>query len=118
MALSADVTVTEQMEDVLRDVEARFGAINGIFHTAGTLRDSLIAMKSQREIEDVFSAKVYGSLVLDEVFGDEPMDFVALFGSSSAFIAPQGQVDYVAANNFMNAFACARTNTRPYPRSL
>ncbi len=115
MALSADVTVTEQMEDVLRVVKARFGVVNGIFHTAGTLRDSLIAMKSQREIEDVFSAKVYGSLVLDEVFGGEPMDFVVLFGSSSAFIAPQGQVDYVAANNFMNALACARTNTRPYP---
>lgn len=115
LQVTADVTVAEQMQDARSQIIEKFGTLNGIFHTAGTVSDSLIAMKTQREVEDVFSAKVYGSLVLADVFGQLPMDFVALFSSSSAYIAPQGQIDYVAANSFINTFAEARSIAEEYP---
>lgn len=115
LQVTADVTVAEQMQDAQTQIIEKFGTLNGIFHTAGTISDSLIAMKTQREVEDVFSAKVYGSLVLADVFGQLPMDFVALFSSTSAYIAPQGQIDYVAANSFVNTFAEAQTAIRNYP---
>lgn len=115
LPLQADVTVADQLQDAIQSAEARFGQIHGVLHAAGTLNDSLIQLKSPREIEAVFSAKVYGTQVLDDAFRERALDFMILFGSTSAYVAPQGQVDYVAANSFLNAFAQARANDRLYP---
>jgi acyl transferase domain-containing protein/thioesterase domain-containing protein len=115
LPIAADVTVAERMHEVVGEVQAAFGAVNGVFHAAGVIRDNLIQLKSQRDIEEVFAAKVWGTLVLDEVFAKSPLDFMVLFSSTSSFIAPQGQVDYVGANSFLNAFADARRGNRPYP---
>lgn len=115
MPVAADVTVAERMHEVVAEIQQAFGEIHGIFHAAGVIRDNLIQLKSQRDIEEVFSAKLWGTLVLDQVFGRAPLDFLVLFSSTSALIAPQGQVDYVGANAFLNAFAEARRGERPYP---
>jgi acyl carrier protein len=48
---------------------------------------------------------VAGTLALKEVFGDLPMDFVALCSSVTAVSGDFGQVDYCAANNFLDAYA-------------
>jgi acyl transferase domain-containing protein/thioesterase domain-containing protein len=115
LVVSADVTAAERMAEVVEEVRSAFGQIHGVFHTAGVIRDSLIQLKSQRDIEEVFSAKVYGTVVLDNLFAKTPLDFLVLFSSTSSFIAPQGQVDYVGANSFLNAFADSRRGARPYP---
>ncbi len=115
LPIAADVTVAEQMQEALAQTNAKFGALRGVFHTAGVIRDSLIALKSQRDIEEVFAAKVYGTLVLDELLQNTPLDFLLLFSSTSAYVAPQGQIDYVGANAFVNAFAQAQSGHRPWP---
>ncbi len=112
---AADVTVAEQVQEAVASAEAAFGTIDGVFHAAGTIRDSLIQLKTTAEIEEVFSTKLYGTLVLDELFRERPIDFMVLFGSTSTFIAPQGQADYVAANSFLNTFAESKRSHRPYP---
>ena len=114
LVLAADVTVKEHMREAFASVRERFGAIDGVFHAAGVIRDNLIPLKSQKEIEEVFAAKVYGTLVLDEILREESLDFLFLFSSISAFTAPQGQVDYVGANSFMNSFAASCFGNRPY----
>ncbi|MGC4029157.1 MAG: beta-ketoacyl synthase N-terminal-like domain-containing protein [Steroidobacteraceae bacterium] len=115
LPVSADVTVAERMTEVLEEVRKTFGEIHGVFHAAGVIRDNLIQLKGQRDIEDVFSAKVYGTVVLDNLFAGSKLDFMLLFSSTSAFIAPQGQVDYVGANAFLNAFADSRRALRAFP---
>jgi acyl transferase domain-containing protein/thioesterase domain-containing protein/acyl carrier protein len=115
LAVAADVTVADTMQQAVAEARAAFGEINGVFHAAGVIRDNLIQLKSQRDIEEVFSAKVYGTLVLDELFRKQPLDFMVLFSSTSAFVAPQGQVDYVGASAFVNAFAESCQGARPYP---
>jgi acyl transferase domain-containing protein/thioesterase domain-containing protein/acyl carrier protein len=115
LPIAADVTVAERMGEVVAEVRKVFGEINGVFHAAGVVRDSLIQLKSQRDIEEVFSAKVYGTVVLDQLFEKSALDFMVLFSSTSSYIAPQGQVDYVGANSFLNAFADARRGARSYP---
>ena len=72
----------------MAEARSAFKEIHGVFHAAGVIRDNLIQLKSPRDIEDVFSAKVYGTLVLDEIFRDSALDFMVLFSSTSAFIAP------------------------------
>ncbi|MET0334496.1 MAG: KR domain-containing protein, partial [Rhizobacter sp.] len=120
LPLAADVVVADRMKEVVAEARAAFGAIHGVFHAAGVIRDNLIQLKSARDIEDVFSAKVYGTLVLDEIFRDTsnekpPLDFMLLFSSTSTYIAPTGQIDYVGVSAFMNAFAESCRNQRPYP---
>lgn len=115
LPVAADVTVQEQVADAVRLARETFGEIHGVFHTAGALRDSLIQLKGQKDVEEVFSAKVYGTQVLDQVFEGSALDFMVLFSSTSAFVAPQGQIDYVAANSFINAFADSRSGQRAYP---
>ena len=47
------------------------------------------------------SPKVHGTMVLDELFPDGSLDWLVLFSSTSTITAPAGQVDYVAANEFL-----------------
>jgi acyl transferase domain-containing protein/thioesterase domain-containing protein/acyl carrier protein len=104
----ADVTHLDAMRRAVSDARQRFGALHGVIHCAGVLRDRLIADKSTSEAEEVFTPKVHGTVVLDEVLRDVDLDFLLLFSSTSSDVAPVGQVDYVAANSYLNAFAQAR----------
>ena len=105
----ADVTNLDEMQSVIEETKSRFGALHGVIHTAGVVQDSLISMKTLAEIEDVFTPKIHGTQVLDRLLRDEPLDFLVLFSSTSALTAPAGQVDYVAANAFLNAYAESRS---------
>ncbi|MFT5154056.1 MAG: acyl transferase domain-containing protein, partial [Planctomycetota bacterium] len=108
MLANTDVTDVDGMRAVLEGAKKRFGKIDGVFHAAGMLRDGLIPTKSELDIEEVLSPKIQGTLVLDNLFRDEQLDVFVLFSSTSAAITPAGQVDYVAANAFLNAYAQAR----------
>ncbi len=115
LSVAGDVAVADRMKEIADEARKVFGTIHGVFHAAGVIRDNLIQMKSPRDIEDVFSAKVYGTLVLDEIFKDAPLDFMVLFSSASAYVAPSGQIDYVGASAFVNAFAESCRDQRTYP---
>lgn len=115
LPVAADVAVAERMKEVVAEARTAFKEIHGVFHAAGVIRDNLIQLKSPRDIEDVFSAKVYGTQVLDEIFRDAALDFMVLFSSTSAYIAPTGQIDYVGASAFVNAFAESCQGQRKYP---
>lgn len=115
LPLSADVAVADSMAEAVAQARSAFGTVHGVFHAAGVIRDGLIPLKSARDIEDVFSAKVYGSLILDEIFRESALDFMLLFSSTSSYIAPAGQVDYVGASAFVNAFAESCRGQRRYP---
>ena len=110
----ADVTNLDEMQSVIAETKARFGDLHGVLHTAGVVQDSLISMKTLAEIENVFTPKIHGTQVLDRLLRDEPLDFFVLFSSTSALIAPAGQVDYVAANAFLNAYAESRAGDNTY----
>ncbi|HIE71371.1 MAG TPA: SDR family NAD(P)-dependent oxidoreductase, partial [Planctomycetes bacterium] len=106
---SADVANVAQMRAVVELVHERFGAIHGVFHAAGVIQDERLANKEQATVERVMTPKVQGALVLEEVLGSEPSDFMVLFSSTSSVLGPPGQIDYVAANAFLNALARRRS---------
>lgn len=108
MVVAGDVADVERMRQVLAEVRARFGDLHGVVHAAGVVRDNLLAVKQQGEVEDVFSPKVAGTLVLDELTRGLDLDMFVVFSSTSTISAPVGQVDYVAANAFLDAFVQAR----------
>jgi acyl transferase domain-containing protein/thioesterase domain-containing protein/NAD(P)-dependent dehydrogenase (short-subunit alcohol dehydrogenase family) len=112
MTATADVCNMTEMGRVKQQAEARFGRISGVIHGAGVIADAPFMTKTPAGIEDVFTPKIHGTQVLGQLFPDGECDWIALFSSSSTVTAPAGQVDYVAANEFLNAFARSRAGGR------
>lgn len=109
----ADVTDAKAMGRVVADAKQRFGAIHGLLHASGIVKDDLIQMKQSGDVELVFAPKIVGTQVLEDALAGEHLDVVVLFSSLSSDIAPAGQVDYVAANAYLNAFAESRSLASP-----
>ena len=57
MFIAADVTDTPMMEAALAAVRGRFGAIHGVIHAAGLLRDAPLSVKSLAEARADMAAK-------------------------------------------------------------
>ncbi|KAL4923299.1 uncharacterized protein BDV17DRAFT_296474 [Aspergillus undulatus] len=82
--------------------------IAGVLNGAMVLRDVSIANMSFELMSDVFRPKVYGSIHLDRIFKDHPLDFFILFSSINCVIGNLGQANYAAANTFMCSLAAQR----------
>jgi acyl transferase domain-containing protein/thioesterase domain-containing protein/acyl carrier protein len=118
LPITADVSNVEDIREARVQIEAAFGRVNGVIHAAGHIDDAPIMAKAVGSIEDVFASKIHGTRVLDEVFPDGDLDWMVLFASSSTATAPIGQVDYVAANEFLNAYAKSRTGGKTMVRAI
>ncbi|MHA6691267.1 type I polyketide synthase [Devosia sp. A449] len=100
-----DVSNPEDMAHVVATAQSHFGAINGVLHSAGLVDDNLIALKTVPQLENVLAPKLHGTAVLHRLFDEQPLELFVLFSSTSTDTAPAGQVDYVAANAYLNAYA-------------
>jgi acyl transferase domain-containing protein/thioesterase domain-containing protein/acyl carrier protein len=108
MTVAADVSNVASMRAVLARVHERFGAVHGVFHAAGTLKDEIIALRPAVAESAVLDSKMKGALVLDSVMAREPLDFFVLLSSVASILGLPGQADYTAANAFLDAMAHAR----------
>ncbi|MEU5718129.1 SDR family NAD(P)-dependent oxidoreductase [Streptomyces sp. NPDC020403] len=100
-----DVADPDAVEAYLAGVRREHGAIHGIIHSAGVIRDSFVSRKSAEELREVLAPKTAGTLNLDAASKDDALDFFALFSSTAAITGNVGQCDYAAANAFLDAFA-------------
>ncbi len=106
LVINADVSDEEQMREALVLAEKRFGAINGVVHTAGLADyEGVIQRRTKEAAERVLLPKVKGALVLDSVFKEHKLDFFILFSSLTSVTGGFGQADYCATNAFLDAFA-------------
>ncbi|HEX8611490.1 MAG TPA: SDR family NAD(P)-dependent oxidoreductase [Telluria sp.] len=112
MYVAADVADPAHVERLIADTRARFGALNGIIHGAGVLRDSLLRNKTREEMEAVFAPKVAGTFHLDKATRNDDLDFFVLFSSLAAVGGNAGQCDYAFANHYMDSFAARREQLR------
>ncbi|HEV2705717.1 MAG TPA: amino acid adenylation domain-containing protein [Pyrinomonadaceae bacterium] len=105
LVASADVADEAQMREVWRATRERFGTINGVIHAAGISPGGMIETKTPEMSASVLAPKVQGTRVLESLLKDEPLDFLVLFSSLDSILGSFGQVDYCAANAFLDAFA-------------
>jgi phthiocerol/phenolphthiocerol synthesis type-I polyketide synthase E len=107
LVAGVDVADRERMRTVVEDALARFGTIHGVIHAAGVPGGGMIQLKTAEMAQRVLSPKVAGTRALMDAVAGLPLDFVALCSSTIAVAGGLGQVDYCAANNFLDAFAHA-----------
>jgi acyl transferase domain-containing protein/thioesterase domain-containing protein len=103
--VTGDVSDREAMVRAVAEGEARFGSITGAIHAAGSIDDAPLHSKERERLEAVLSPKVSGAVALIDALRGRALQFVVLFSSTSAALAPAGQADYVAANAFLDAYA-------------
>jgi thioesterase domain-containing protein/acyl carrier protein len=115
LVVQADVSNMEDMRAAIETAKQRFGKISGVVHAAGVLEDGVMQMRTSEAVERVFTPKVHGTVVLRDLLKQEDLKFFMLCSSTSAALGPAGQVDYVAANAFMNAFAEAEASNSKLP---
>lgn len=111
---SADVADLEQMSGVLARIGEQFGPVNGVIHAAGVAGGGMIQLKTPEKAAAILAAKVAGTRVLGQLFQHSKLDFLFLCSSRSSILGGFGQIDYCAANNFLDAFAhyySAKTGT-------
>ncbi|MBZ4421923.1 type I polyketide synthase [Myxococcus sp. RHSTA-1-4] len=112
LVLAADVADAAQLKAAVAKVEAHFGALHGVLHTAGVTRgDSpYLALTDVRRdaAETQFGPKVYGTYALEEALRGRAVDFVLLFSSSSSVLGGLAHFTYAAGNQFLDAFAESR----------
>ncbi|HSI50907.1 MAG TPA: SDR family NAD(P)-dependent oxidoreductase, partial [Ideonella sp.] len=106
---AVDASDGTALAQLLHSIPEEFEGLDGIIHSAGVLRDSLIARKTPQQLREVLAAKVAGTVFLDEASRDMALDFFICFSSIAGALGNAGQADYAAANAFMDAFAQHRS---------
>ncbi|MGH2509141.1 MAG: SDR family NAD(P)-dependent oxidoreductase, partial [Ktedonobacteraceae bacterium] len=106
LVLQADVADEQQMRVAYQHILAHFGELHGVFHIAGVPGVGLTQLKRREQAAEVLAPKVQGTLVLQRILQDQPLDFLVLFSSvTSTTGGGPGQIDYSAANAFLDAVA-------------
>ncbi|MFT7584177.1 MAG: NADPH:quinone reductase-like Zn-dependent oxidoreductase/NAD(P)-dependent dehydrogenase (short-subunit alcohol dehydrogenase family)/ubiquinone, partial [Cellvibrionaceae bacterium] len=103
--MQADIADRTEMGGIVEQIHAKYGAINGVIHTAGVLGQGLIRQKQRNQVEAVMNAKVTGTKILSDLLQADPLDFYLLCGSMSSIAPIAGQIDYCAANSYLDAIA-------------
>src|SRR5713101_8200381 len=100
-----DVRERAAVEQLVREVHAGYGKLNGILHCAGVIHDSFLLNKTAEELEGVLAPKVQGVVNLDGASQESELDMFILFSSLAGVLGNVGQADYAAANAFMDYYA-------------
>ena len=103
--LSADVTDAIQMKAAIAQALDRFGSVHGVVHAAGVAGGGIIQLKTPEAAETVLAPKVKGTLILARLLEEVKLDFFVLCSSINSLLGGIGQVDYCAANAFLDAYA-------------
>jgi acyl transferase domain-containing protein/thioesterase domain-containing protein/acyl carrier protein len=110
MCVHADVTDRRSLKRAAMEVAHQWGPVRVMIHAAGILDDGPFQTKTDEQLIRVLQPKVVGTLNLEHVFG-EHLDLFVLFSSVASFLGLPGQVDYAAANAFLDATAEKRART-------
>ncbi len=94
--------------DVRRCVANLKRPLKGVFHLAGVLDDCLLADLSTESISQVFAPKARGALNLHRATAGLALDHFVLVSSMSSTFGNPGQINYSAANAFMDGLCACR----------
>ncbi|MER6358646.1 SDR family NAD(P)-dependent oxidoreductase [Streptomyces sp. NPDC001634] len=102
---------------VVKEIHAEHGRLDGVVYAAGVIEDRLIAEKSAESFQHVYATKTAGAGALLAAVEELPNGpaFAVLFGSISGVLGNRGQADYAAANDALQSLGAswaARTGHR------
>ncbi|WWE79903.1 acyltransferase domain-containing protein (plasmid) [Burkholderia gladioli] len=96
------------MGSIVNEARARFGQVHGVLHLAGLAGSGPMILRNRTDLMPILAPKVQGIDVIEQLFADAPLDFLALFSSIAALTGGLGQAAYTSANAYMDAYARQR----------
>ena len=94
--------------DVMRCIAGLDRPLKGVFHFAGVLDDRLLANMSPESVAAVFAPKARGALNLHRASAGHSLDHFVLASSSASMFGGPGQINYSAANAYLDGLAAWR----------
>ncbi|AJQ95099.1 SDR family NAD(P)-dependent oxidoreductase [Gynuella sunshinyii] len=104
---SVDILDREALQRVMDKLHQEGIFLQGVIHLARQVCNGPITEKSLQTFHEVIAAKVTGSLNIDAVTANQPLDFFLMYSSLAAF-GLAGSADYAFACAFQNALALHR----------
>ncbi|KAH6880012.1 beta-ketoacyl synthase domain-containing protein [Thelonectria olida] len=106
--IANDLTDFDALQQTYKEICQSMPPIAGVAQGAMILRDGPTRDMTLSQMTEVLNPKVQGSLNLDILFQDNPLDFFVLFSSTASVVGHVGQANYCAANMFMHGLALQR----------
>ena len=103
--VSGDVAVEEDVRGCIDHLQR---PLKGVFHLAGVLDDRSIVHMSRESLAKVFGPKAQGALNLHRATEGYELDHFVLFSSIASTFGNPGQINYSAANAFLDGLAAFR----------
>ena len=102
--IQCDVSESQQLVAALQQCNKRFGKIDLLLHTAGVLKDGVVATKTWEQLKPVLAAKSFAAEVCCQYIRQTPdaIGSLVLFSSIASDIGLFGQFAYSAANNYLD----------------
>jgi len=114
MVSQADATNRLQMQNVIEQVEQKWGRIHGVIHGAANLAPDAFGPLNEVNVQKAdghFRPKAHGLIVLESLLQTHPPDFYVLLSSLSAVLGGLGLAAYASSNAFLDAEAQLRSRT-------
>ncbi len=102
---SCDVNNYEQMEKVMEQIQKEVGKVTAVVHGAGVLADAKIWNKDMKGFKLVFDTKYKGLNNIMDFVDKNSLKILVMFSSISGYFGNDGQLDYVAGNEYLNKYA-------------
>ncbi|ATQ70575.1 hypothetical protein CQW49_21485 (plasmid) [Methylosinus trichosporium OB3b] len=108
----ADVTDERGLSNALAEARAEYGPIAGVLHLAGAPGGAPLRNASHADFSACLAPKTVGTLLLDRLLAEDPLDFFVIFSSLAGELGDFGQGSYALANSFCDRFAAWRDDER------
>ncbi len=111
--MQADSTNQEQMNKLVEQVSAKYGQVNGVFHSAGDVSAmslNLVNSVDSATLTDHFNTKVEGLSVLQNLANDYQPEFVAIVSSTSSILGGIGMIGYASANQYVDSLVASESD--------
>jgi NAD(P)-dependent dehydrogenase (short-subunit alcohol dehydrogenase family) len=111
--LSCDVTDADAVQQAVNTIQQKLGPITGIIHGAGVEISNMIGQKTKEEFLKVIRPKIEGAENLLEFAASDRLKLWLCFSSISGVFGNAAQVDYSAANSFLNSVTLSLQEQNP-----
>ncbi|MBN3801758.1 SDR family NAD(P)-dependent oxidoreductase [Paraburkholderia sp. Ac-20336] len=103
-----DIADAAAVQQAIAKIERNMPPIRGVIHSAGLAEDTGIATLQAAAVERVMQAKALGAWNLHCALAQSKLDFFVCYSSVSATLGNAGQLNYAAANAFLDGLALHR----------
>ena len=105
---ASDITDRDSVHSTYNKIVQTMPMIGGVAQGAMVLQDTMFLDLDLPRLNKVLLPKVQGSILLDELFSTDTLEFMIFFSSMASVTGNPGQAAYNAANMFMTSLAAQR----------